>query len=60
MAINRVVNKRYLLGLLLQNGFLVLIIRTTKEAESTDSINHPVLKSTASALKRNKSTPKVA
>jgi bacterioferritin (cytochrome b1) len=34
---------RYFPGALLKNGFLLLITKTINEAETTDSMNHPVL-----------------
>ena len=42
-TINKVASSKCFLGLLLKNGFLVLIISTTIDAEITDSINHDVL-----------------
>ena len=43
-TVNRVANNKCVRGLLLNNDFLVLITRTTKDAEMTDSINQEVLK----------------
>jgi hypothetical protein len=43
VIIRRVANNKYLLGLLLNIGFLVLITSTTMDAEMTDSVNHAVL-----------------
>ena len=43
IAIDKVAIKRYLLGLLLKKGFLLLITSTIIDAEITDSKNHPVL-----------------
>jgi hypothetical protein len=42
-ATNNVASSKCFLGLLLKNGFLVLMISTTIDAEITDSINHDVL-----------------
>jgi hypothetical protein len=50
---------RDLLGLDLKNGLLVRMISTTIDAETTDSMNHPVLNCPTVACKRKSRTPKV-
>jgi len=50
---------RYLLGLLAKNGFLVRITRTMSDAETTDSINQPVLNSVGPACRMKRSAPNV-
>ena len=42
-TINKVDNNKYLLGLLLNMGFLVLTTSTIMDAEITDSVNQAVL-----------------
>jgi len=39
---SKVASRRYFPGLLLKNGFLVRTTSIIKDAEMTDSINHPV------------------
>ena len=51
---------RYMLGLLLKKGFLVLITRIIEVAEITDSMNQPVLNCSAEALKKKIRVRKVA
>ncbi len=42
-TITRVANRRYFPGLLLKNGLRLRITSTIKQAETTDSMNQPVL-----------------
>ena len=51
-TIARIANTKYFLGLLLNNGLLVLITRTTIEAEIRDSVNHADLNSSILAWSR--------
>ena len=43
IATHVVAMARYFPGVLLKNGFLLLITKTMSEAEITDSMNQPVL-----------------
>jgi len=55
IPMSRVAICRYLPGLLLKKGFLLLITSTIIDAEITDSTNHPVLNcSTIPGIRKNR------
>ena len=58
-TITRVAISSYFPGLLLKNGFLLLITRTITDAEITDSTNQPVLNCSVIPGRRKSRTPKV-
>jgi hypothetical protein len=58
-AIESVAINRYFPGLLLKNGFLLLITNTIIEADMTDSTNQPVLNCPSLALIMSRRRPNV-
>ena len=57
--VRRVATSRYFPGLLLKKGFLLLITRTIRDAEITDSTNQPVLNCSVIPGSRRIRKPKV-